>query len=161
MFEPFDRREGDGAFLQAAAALADVPKKGRLIDVLGPVSNIIALLNWYLEDINWVGVYLLDGDRLVLGPFQGLPACETIPLGRGVCGTAAARAETVAVGDVHQFPGHIACDGASESEIVAPVFNPQGKLIGVLDVDSPVRGRFSEKHKQFFSAAAGIIGRLF
>ncbi len=102
-----------------------------------------SLLYWSLPDLNWVGFYLRDaksGDLLV-GPFQGKPACVRIPLGRGVCGTAAAERRTVLVEDVHEFPGHIACDSASNSEVVVPVI-AAGELIGVLDLDSPVVGRF-------------------
>lgn len=108
------------------------------------LSNATALLNQFLDRINWVGFYLLDtNDELVLGPFQGLPACVRIPLGRGVCGTAAKNRETVRVEDVHQFPGHIACDAASQSEIVIPLMK-NGKLLGVLDIDSPEKNRFDE-----------------
>ncbi|MFS0574848.1 GAF domain-containing protein [Sporosarcina sp. 179-K 3D1 HS] len=106
------------------------------------LSNAAALLNQFLERINWVGFYLRDGDELVLGPFQGLPACVRIPLGKGVCGTAAAQKETILVPDVHAFPGHIACDAASRSEIVVPILK-NGKLLGVLDIDSPELDRFS------------------
>ncbi|MBB6732505.1 GAF domain-containing protein [Cohnella zeiphila] len=111
------------------------------------LANAAALLNGFLPDINWVGFYLLENGELVLGPFQGQPACVRIPLGRGVCGTAAARLETLIVEDVHRFPGHIACDPASRAEIVVPLY-AQGRLIGVLDVDSPRQGRFSEEDKQ-------------
>ncbi|WP_251549611.1 GAF domain-containing protein [Neobacillus muris] len=108
------------------------------------LSNASALLNQFLDRINWVGFYLMDThDELVLGPFQGLPACVRIPLGRGVCGTAASKKETVRVEDVHQFPGHIACDAASQSEIVIPMIK-DGRLIGVLDIDSPETNRFDE-----------------
>jgi len=112
------------------------------------LANAAALLRVYLQDVNWVGFYLLEGEQLVLGPFQGLPACVRIPLGRGVCGTAAARMETVNVDDVSRFPGHIACDAATRSEIVVPLY-AQGRLIGVLDVDSPSPGRFSEEDRMF------------
>ncbi|WP_210609331.1 GAF domain-containing protein [Priestia flexa] len=107
------------------------------------LSNASALLNQFLEDVNWVGFYLTEGNQLVLGPFQGLPACVRIPFGRGVCGTAAETHQTQLVADVHQFPGHIACDAASQSEIVVPIVK-DGKLIGVLDIDSPIKSRFDE-----------------
>ncbi|WP_042459734.1 GAF domain-containing protein [Neobacillus dielmonensis] len=108
------------------------------------LSNAAALLNQFLDRINWVGFYLMDtNDELVLGPFQGLPACIRIPLGKGVCGTAAAKKETVRVQDVNQFPGHIACDAASQSEIVIPLMK-DGRVIGVLDIDSPETNRFDE-----------------
>jgi L-methionine (R)-S-oxide reductase len=118
-------------------------------------SNASALLNQFLDRINWVGFYLIEESELVLGPFQGLPACVRIPVGRGVCGTAAAQLETIRVEDVHQFPGHIACDAASQSEIVIPMID-NGKLIGVLDIDSPEKNRFDEldqkKLEEFVSA---------
>ncbi|HEX9207526.1 MAG TPA: GAF domain-containing protein [Steroidobacteraceae bacterium] len=112
-------------------------------DLIASAANMSALLYWSLPDLNWVGFYLVDaasGDLLV-GPFQGKPACVRIPLGRGVCGTAAAERRTVLVQDVHQFPGHIACDSASNSEVVVPVI-AEGRLLGVLDLDSPLPGRF-------------------
>lgn len=107
------------------------------------LSNAAALLNFHLTEINWVGFYLNVEDELVLGPFQGLPACVRIPMGKGVCGTAAQQKTTLRVADVHQFPGHIACDAASNSEIVIPIF-VQDKLFGVLDIDSPNKNRFDE-----------------
>ena len=112
-------------------------------NVVANLSNASAILNYFLNDINWVGFYLLEGKELVLGPFQGLPACIRIPIGRGVCGTSAAQLEVVRVEDVHQFPGHIACDAASQSEIVLPILK-NGELFGVLDIDSPIKGRFDE-----------------
>ena len=110
-------------------------------------SNVSALIMNTLPDLNWAGFYLLKGDRLVVGPFQGKPACVSIGAGKGVCGTAAARKETVVVPDVHQFPGHIACDSASESEIVIPVMEA-GRVRAVLDIDSTVKGRFSGEDRE-------------
>lgn len=107
-------------------------------------SNASALLNQFFDQINWVGFYLMEDGDLVLGPFQGLPACVRIPVGRGVCGTAAQKLETIIVPDVHAFPGHIACDAASQSEIVVPIVK-DGVLVGVLDIDSPIKERFSEQ----------------
>lgn len=109
------------------------------------LSNASALLNQFLDRINWVGFYLTDTEQsqLVLGPFQGLPACVRIPFGRGVCGTSAAEQTTQRIEDVHQFPGHIACDAASNSEIVIPLVK-DGQTIGVLDIDSPEFNRFDE-----------------
>lgn len=107
------------------------------------LSNAAALLNQFLDRINWVGFYLKDGDELVLGPFQGLPACVRIPFGKGVCGTSANEKRTLRVEDVHLFPGHIACDAASQSEIVIPLIK-DGVVIGVLDIDSPEKNRFDE-----------------
>lgn len=109
-----------------------------------------------LDNINWAGFYLLEENSLVLGPFQGKPACIEIPLGRGVCGTAALRDETLLVPNVHDFPGHIACDGASNSEIVIPIHN-SGAVIGVLDIDSPVFDRFTEEDKAGLEAFVRII----
>jgi GAF domain-containing protein len=114
-------------------------------DLVACAANMSALLYWSLPQLNWVGFYLVDaatGD-LLLGPFQGKPACVRIAVGRGVCGAAAQRRETVVVPDVHAFPDHIACDSASNSEIVVPIVE-DGSLVGVLDLDSPVPGRFDE-----------------
>jgi GAF domain-containing protein len=122
-------------------------------DPVANAANMSALLFSRLERINWLGVYFLRGEELVLGPFQGLPACTRIPLGRGVCGTAAARGETILVPDVHAFPGHIVCDTASASEIVVPLILG-GRVSGVLDVDSPEPDRFHEADRVLFEAAA-------
>ena len=107
------------------------------------LANAAALLWQELEDLNWAGFYLSEGDRLVLGPFQGKPACIEIPYGKGVCGTAAEKQEAVVVEDVHAFPGHIACDEASRSEIVVPMMR-NGVVFAVLDLDSPTVGRFTQ-----------------
>ncbi|MGF1703410.1 GAF domain-containing protein [Photobacterium makurazakiensis] len=112
-------------------------------DLIANMSNISALLAMELEDINWVGFYILKGEQLVLGPFQGKPACVRIPVGRGVCGTAIAENSVQRIDDVHQFEGHIACDAASNSEIVIP-FTVKGELYGVLDIDSPNLSRFNQ-----------------
>ena len=115
-------------------------------DLVANAANFAALLYWSLPQLNWAGFYLVEpasGD-LLLGPFQGKPACVRIPVGRGVCGTAAARRASVVVPDVHAFPGHIACDSASNSEVVVPVLR-HGRLVGVLDLDSPVHGRFDDE----------------
>ena len=118
-------------------------------------ANAAALLWQTLPDINWAGFYLREGDALILGPFQGKPACIRIPWGRGVCGTAAAEGRTVVVDDVHAFPGHIACDSASRSEIVVPLYK-DGEVMGVLDIDSPVLSCFSEDDRQGLEAFAAI-----
>jgi GAF domain-containing protein len=112
-------------------------------DFLANASNTVALLFSTLPDLNWAGFYFLQGKELVLGPFQGKPACTRIALEKGVCGAAATKRETVIVPDVDQFPGHIRCDAGSKSEIVVPLLN-WGRLLGVLDVDSPVLNRFDE-----------------
>ena len=112
------------------------------------LSNLCSYLNYFLDDINWVGFYLYDGTKLYLGPFQGLPACTEIKLGSGVCGMSAINQKTYLVHDVHLFPGHIACDGNSESEIVVPIIK-DGALYGVLDIDSPTKNRFDEIDKTY------------
>lgn len=112
-------------------------------DLIASAANTAAFIYHALPDVNWAGFYFLRGEQLVLGPFQGKPACVRIPVGSGVCGTAAARRETVVVPDVHQFEGHIACDAASRSELVIPLLQA-ASLLGVLDLDSPQVGRFSE-----------------
>ncbi len=124
-------------------------------DAVANAANTASLLFQRVERLNWVGFYFLRGDALVVGPFQGLPACARIEMGRGVCGTAMARGETVVVADVHAFEGHIACDSASMSEIVVP-FGVSGGLAGVLDVDSPELGRFSEGDRVFFEAVVQL-----
>ncbi|GFZ80861.1 hypothetical protein GCM10008018_28000 [Paenibacillus marchantiophytorum] len=131
---------------QVEALIHDEPNR------IANLANAAALLGQFLSDVNWVGFYLLDQtqgkNELVLGPFQGMPACVRIPLGRGVCGTSAARRETVLVPDVHAFPGHIACDAASQSEIVVPILLGD-ELIGVLDIDSPIINRFDTIDQQY------------
>lgn len=122
------------------------------------LSNASALLQQFLADINWVGFYLLEEeDELVLGPFQGKPACTRIKVGRGVCGTAVSRNEAQLVDDVHQFPGHIACDSASNSEIVIPL-RSKGQIIGVLDIDSPLFARFDQVDLSYLTAFADKLG---
>ena len=120
------------------------------------LANAAALLYCSLEDINWAGFYLLEGNTLVLGPFGGKPACIEIPMGRGVCGSAAAEKRTLLVPNVHEFPGHIACDSASNSEIVIPLFR-DSEVIGVLDIDSPRYSRFDEHDRIGLEEFAKII----
>ncbi len=120
------------------------------------LSNASALLNEYLDDINWVGFYIMQDGDLVLGPFQGKSACVRIKVGRGVCGTAVSEDKTQLVPDVHQFPGHIACDSASNSEIVVPI-HYNGSVVGVLDIDSPLFNRFSEEDKVNLEESVKII----
>ncbi len=115
-------------------------------NLIARASNAAAVIYHTLPDLNWAGFYLLCDGELVLGPFQGMPACLRIPMGKGVCGTAAAKLETLVVDDVHKFPGHIACDSRSNSEIVVPIVR-DGKLLGVLDIDSPQFGRFDADDK--------------
>ena len=122
------------------------------------LSNAAALLYNTLSGLNWAGFYLMENGVLILGPFQGKPACIEIPVGRGVCGTAVAEDRTQLVYDVHQFPGHIACDGASNSEIVIPLHDG-GRIVGVLDIDSPHIGRFTEEDRAGLEAFAAILER--
>lgn len=142
MFHPFERTDSISTdtplLISTMEALSDP-------DPIATMANAASLLNWYLDDINWVGFYIWSetDSELVLGPFQGLPACIRIKSGRGVCGTAIAKAEAQLVDDVHAFPGHIACDSASRAELVLPLYRPDSSLIGVLDIDSPTPGRFS------------------
>jgi GAF domain-containing protein len=119
-------------------------------------ANAAALLFQKLPDVNWVGFYLADGDSLVLGPFQGKPACSRIPIGKGVCGAAAARRETVIVANVREFDGHIECDAASASEIVVPLLN-WGRLAGVLDIDSPSLNRFDDDDQEGLERVASLF----
>lgn len=123
------------------------------------LANAVALIFDAVEDLNWAGFYLLRDGKLVLGPFQGKQACIHIPVGKGVCGTAAERMESVLVPDVHAFAGHIACDAASRSELVVPVFS-SGILAGVLDLDSPSAGRFSEEDREGMELLARTLGEL-
>ncbi|MGM0804789.1 MAG: GAF domain-containing protein [Bacillota bacterium] len=135
-----DRNEAYSLLLKQLSALLEGET-----NATANLANASALLNQFLDRVNWVGFYTLEEEtnQLVLGPFQGLPACVRIPLGRGVCGTSAQNQETLVVKDVHEFPGHIACDAASQSEIVVPLVK-DGKLLGVLDIDSPEKERFDE-----------------
>lgn len=120
------------------------------------LANASALLWEYIPDLNWAGFYKMTAGKLVLGPFQGKTACIFIDVGKGVCGTAVAENRTQLVPDVHKFPGHIACDGASNSEIVVPI-RADGKIWGVLDIDSPTIGRFSEEDKNGLESFANIL----
>ena len=137
--------------LSQAKALLDI-RFGRISNM----ANLSALIFNTLPDLNWAGFYILDGEILRLGPFQGKPACTEIPLGKGVCGTAAVRAETLVVPDVHQFAGHIACDSASKSEMVIPLL-ADGKVWGVLDIDSPILNRFNETDKKYLEKLAQLL----
>lgn len=125
------------------------------------LANVSAMLNGYLPQINWVGFYLteLTGDELVLGPFQGRPACTRIRRGQGVVGSAAAQKLTIIVPDVNAFPGHIACDKASQAEVVVPMMSPNGDVIGVLDVDSPRVNRFTEDDGRFLESVVAVLAR--
>lgn len=135
---------------QLAALVHGVPHR------IANLSNAAALLYNTLPDLNWAGFYLMENGLLVLGPFQGKPACIEIRVGRGVCGTAAAEDRTQLVYDVHQFPGHIACDSASNSEIVVPIHG-DGRIVGVLDIDSPRVGRFTEEDRVGLEAFVRVL----
>jgi GAF domain-containing protein len=154
MDQPFEMETGDlgGLPFRAQALLAGQR------DAVANAANLSSLLFHTLGDVNWVGFYFLRGDQLVVGPFQGRPACVTIPLGRGVCGTAAATRRVQRVSDVHDFAGHIACDANSRSEIVVPLEH-DGRLLGVLDLDSPRTGRFSEQDERLLVTIADIYVR--
>lgn len=135
---------------QLAALLAGEP------DPIANAANTAALIYHGLPDVNWAGFYFLKGGELVLGPFQGRPACVRIPLGHGVCGTAAARGAAVVVPDVHEFPGHIACDPASRSELVVPLIE-RDRVLGVLDLDSPLPARFDEADRRGCEALVAVF----
>ena len=135
------------------ALTADVPHR------IANLANASALIYERLEDLNWAGFYLLEGEKLVLGPFQGKPACIEIPVGKGVCGTAVQEGKSQLVPDVHLFPGHIACDSASNSEIVVPLW-VRGKIAGVLDIDSPWPGRFTEEDQAGLERAGELLGQM-
>ena len=126
-------------------------------NVTANLANASALLNQFLTEVNWVGFYVTESENeLVLGPFQGLPACVRIPFGKGVCGTAAATKETQRIADVHTFPGHIACDAASQSEIVVPIVK-EDKVLGVLDIDSPIKDRFDEIDQKYLEQFVEVL----
>ena len=125
-------------------------ERGRIANA----ANLSALVYHALPGLNWVGFYFYDGNELVVGPFQGLPACVRIPLDKGVCGAAARSRETQRIEDVHAFPGHIACDSASNSELVVPLVDADGALVGVFDLDSPLHARFSVEDQHGLEAIA-------
>ena len=148
---PRDREARYALLLEQARALTD-----GITHPIANLANLAALLWQGLEDINWCGFYLMDSGALMLGPFCGLPACIRIPLGRGVCGSAAAKDEVHLVPDVHAFPGHIAWDSASNSEIVLPI-HANGRVVGVLDIDSPTISRFCETDRWSLSKLVPLI----
>ena len=125
-------------------------------DAIANAANLSALIFMSIEQLNWAGFYFLKDKQLVLGPFQGQPACVLIPLGKGVCGTVAATAKALRVENVHEFDGHIACDAASNSEVVVPIQNSKGHVIAVLDIDSPIENRFSQNDLEGFIKLAQI-----
>ena len=144
-------------------SLVNIPLKGLIDQIPHKIANLAnasALLAQALQDINWVGFYLLEKNLLILGPFQGKPACIEIPVGNGVCGTAVLEDDIMLVKNVHEFPGHIACDNASNSEIVLPI-HANGKIVGVLDIDSPSLARFDEDDKNGLSEFVTILEQIF
>jgi L-methionine (R)-S-oxide reductase len=143
--------EAHAHLLEQARALLEGER-----DFTANAANLSALLFHTLPDLNWAGFYWMKGGELVLGPFQGKPACVRIALGRGVCGTAARERRTIVVPDVHAFPGHIACDSASNAELVVPIVTGD-RVVGVLDLDSPVRGRFGEDDARALEALVRIF----
>jgi len=153
MFEvkSVDKETGKESLLAQASALLSGQK-----DLVANAANLSSLLFYALEDVNWAGFYFLKGNELLVGPFQGRPACVSIPLGKGVCGKAAATLSVQRVADVHAFDGHIACDAATRSEIVLPLIK-DGKLIGVLDLDSPVRDRFDSEDEHLLVRVAELF----
>lgn len=130
-------------------------------NLISNLSNVSALLSMELDNINWVGFYLLNENELVLGPFQGKPACVTIPIGKGVCGTAVSTDSLQLVKDVHDFPGHIACDSSSRSELVMPLHDESGRVIAVLDIDSPAIGRFSDTDGEGILLLQPVLENIF
>lgn len=135
---PQDKQQHYAELAQQAASLVEGEQ-----DIIANMANLSALLYWGLKDVNWAGFYLLKGQELVLGPFHGQPACIRIPVGKGVCGNAVSQNRAQLVHDVHEFDGHIACDAASNSEVVLPIYS-NGKIVAVLDIDSPIVGRFEQ-----------------
>src|SRR6187431_3416950 len=150
----YDFSNADAAYGELARDLTALLSGER--DLIANAANTAALIWEALPDLNWSGFYLYKSDELVLGPFQGKPACVRIAIGKGVCGTAAQRRETVLVEDVHAFPGHIACDSASNSEVVVPLLRGE-ELLGVLDLDSPTRARFGAADQEGLEALAKIF----
>ena len=150
-FIPKDPHEKASAFLDTLKGYLD-PK----LPLVSNLANMSALIKAFFPELNWAGFYLYDDEKLCLGPFQGLPACTSIALGKGVCGKAAKNRETILVADTHQFTGHIACDSLSRSELVVPIV-AHDRLIGVLDLDSPEIGHFTEEDRILYHAAVTLL----
>ena len=150
-----DKKENYQNMVDAAKAFSEGET-----DLIALLSNLSAVIKVYVEDLNWAGFYLLKGTELVLGPFQGLPACVRIAEGKGVCGKAALEGKLLNVADVHQFPGHIACDSASASELVIPFFKG-GKVFGVLDLDSPLPARFGAIEEEYLEQIGVLLSEAF
>lgn len=161
MFEIETLPDSAGADIYPLLAQQAAALLGGETDPVANAANLAALIFHLVPDLNWAGFYFLHGGELVVGPFQGKPACVRIPLGRGVCGTAAAERRTVVVDDVDEFPGHIPCDGDSRSELVIPLVAAQDRLIGVLDLDSPRPARFTPIDVRGMECIAGIYAESF
>ena len=156
MFE-IDQKEGaDKAELYASLEAQALSLLGGESDPVANAANLVALIFHLLPDLNWVGIYFARDGELLVGPFQGKPACVRIGMGRGVCGTAASEKRTMLVDDVDSFEGHIPCDADSRSEAVVPLVSADGSLLGVLDLDSPLQGRFDETDARGLEALAGV-----
>ncbi|WP_034831969.1 GAF domain-containing protein [Endozoicomonas numazuensis] len=155
MFEAVEMPEDKASFYRILVAQAKALTEGET-DTLANLSNVASLIFTTMAKVNWAGFYIARGDQLVLGPFMGNPACVRIPMGRGVCGTAAQEQTTQMVDDVNAFPGHIACDSASQSEIVIP-FSENGEIKAVLDIDSPITCRFDEEDRKGLEALAAML----
>ena len=145
------------SFLEVASSY--IEKERDVFHFMATLSNLSAFIYSYFPDLNWAGFYLFDGEKLVLGPFQGEPACIEIKLGRGVCGTAAEKKESIIVSDVSHFPWNIACSSKSRSEIVVPIIKDGGSLFGVIDIDSPLLNRFSEYERHLLEDLAILISK--
>ena len=154
LFKTGNRSEDDRAFKEACHLY--LSEGDSVFSLISDLSNISALIYDYLDEINWAGFYLFDGQKLVLGPFQGEPACMEISLERGVCGASARERQTLIVEDVEAFPGHIACSSASRSELVVPILIG-GRLLGVIDIDSPVLSRFTEEDAALIGEIASLV----
>ena len=136
-------------FIASQDPLSDIPAYCEKHNLMGSLANVSAFLMAHTKDVNWLGFYLYDGAKLVLGPFQGKPACTQIELGKGVCGTAARERKTLRIDNVEEFPGHIVCDSASRSELVVPIVQ-KGQIVAVLDIDSPSLARFNQQDELFY-----------
>ena len=145
------------SFLEVASSYIENEKD--YFHFIATLSNLSAFIFSYFPDLNWAGFYLFDGDKLIVGPFQGEPACIEIKLGLGVCGTAAEKKESIIVSDVSHFTGHIACSSKSRSEIVVPIIKDGGSLFGVIDIDSPLLNRFSEYERHLLEDLAILISK--
>ncbi|MDD4355317.1 MAG: GAF domain-containing protein [Candidatus Izemoplasmatales bacterium] len=148
---PFSRRERDPLFLEYLKGYLD-----KELPLITNLANMAALIKTFYPELNWAGFYLSDGKKLTLGPFQGLPACTSIAFGTGVCGQAAKARQTLLVDDTAQFPGHITCDHLSQSELVVPIV-VKNRLVGVLDLDSPVKNHFEKRDQDLFEQAVTLF----